>query len=346
MKNIKIKEVYVRWFGIPLVALLSVFSIEHARQGVFWREYLIGLSFTTLYWNGAFLIFMMYRRLYPNISETTKRLTITIISLVIWLTFGGLPLKLVFGYMELRHIFNMESYLETLPFNMMIGFFVGSLYEGAFFFEKYKETFRINEQLKNQQIRTQLEVLQNQMSPHFLFNSLNTLTTLIAESQEVAIDFTQNLSEVYRYILKNKDRELVRLEEEIDFAKSYVFLLKMRYPDNLTVDFNVPDVFLSTNIAPLTIQMLLENAIKHNIVSKSKPLHIDVYIENGRSIVVKNNLQLKSALEKSTKTGLTNIKNRYAYFGNKQIDIISTTRNFMVAVPLIDLIEDNQLSIT
>ncbi|MEQ8241120.1 MAG: hypothetical protein RIA69_18025, partial [Cyclobacteriaceae bacterium] len=89
-----------------------------------------------------------------------------------------------------------------------------------------------------------------------------------------------------------------------------------------------------------------ENAIKHNIVSKSKPLHIDVYIENGRSIVVKNNLQLKSALEKSTKTGLTNIKNRYAYFGNKQIDIISTTRNFMVAVPLIDLIEDNQLSIT
>jgi len=346
MQNIKIKEVYVRWLGIPLVALLSVFFIEHARTGVFWREYLIGLSFTALYWNGAYLIFMMYRKLYPNISETAKRLIITIISLVAWLTIGGLPLKLLYGYVEFNQVFQFSSYLQTLPFNIMIGFFVGSIYEGSFFFEKYKETFRINEQLKNQQIRTQLEVLQNQMSPHFLFNSLNTLTTLIAESQEVAIDFTQNLSEVYRYILRNKERELVRLEEEIDFTKSYVFLLKMRYPDNLTVDFNVPNKFLITNIAPLTIQMLVENAIKHNIVSKSKPLHIDVYIENGLSIIVKNNLQLKSALEKSTKTGLKNIKNRYAYFGNKEIDIISTAKNFIVAVPLIDLIEDNQLNVT
>jgi len=344
MKNIQIKEIHVRWLGIPVVAFLAVFSLEHARNEEFFRAYLVSLAFTAVYWNGAYLIFMLFRKLYPALVYTVKRLVISILALLTWMTFGGVPLKVLFGYMDISEILDYHGYLATLPFNLMIGFFVSSIYEGVFFFEKYKEAFRQNEQLKNQQIRTQFEVLQNQMSPHFLFNSLNTLTTLIAENQDVAIDFTQNLSEVYRYILKNKERELVHLSEEIEFAMSYVFLLKMRFPDNLSVEFKVPHDYLSMNIAPLTLQMLIENAIKHNIVSKSKPLHIDVYIENGKSIVVKNNLQLKSSLEKSTKTGLANIKNRYAYFGNKEIDIITTAKNYRVAVPLINLLEDKHLN--
>ncbi len=175
------------------------------------------------------------------------------------------------------------------------------------------------------------------MSPHFLFNSLNTLTTLIAENQKTAIDFTEKLSEVYRYILQNREKELVSLKDELDFVRSYVFLLQMRYPENLSVDFSIDERHLKQSIPPLTLQILVENAIKHNAISKAHPLKIDIYVDNGKSVVVRNNLQLKKTIEKSTKTGLSNIRKRYQYFGKRNIDIINTATNFLVAAPLLDL---------
>ncbi|MEL7002261.1 MAG: histidine kinase, partial [Bacteroidota bacterium] len=226
------------------------------------------------------------------------------------------------------------------PQNMIAAFVVGSVYENVYFFEQWHKTIRLNEELKNQQIRTQFEVLQNQMSPHFLFNSLNTLTTLIAEDQNIAIEFTEKLSEVYRYILQNREKELIELKDELAFVEAYVFLLKMRYPENLHVEFNVDNQYLPRHIAPLTIQMLVENAIKHNVVSKANPLFIEIYVENGRSIIVKNNLQQKKVIAKSTKTGLSNIRKRYQYFGKEGVDVITTAHNFMVAIPLLNVIKE------
>ena len=342
MNNIRIREVYVRWAGIPFVAALATFTMKHPDPIPLWLNYLYALGFTTLYWNGAYLIFIGFRRLFPHISQTAKRLVITIACLTAWMSVGGIPLKISFGLMSIQDITRWEEYVEYMAFNFAVAFFIGILYETAFFFEKWKEAIRLNEQLKNQQIRTQFEVLQNQMSPHFLFNSLNTLTTLIAENQQTAIEFTQKLSEVYRYILQNKERELVTLGEELEFARNYVFLLKIRYPDNLYVEYNVDEAFLHTSIAPLTLQILIENAIKHNVVSKAHPLTIEVYVDNGKSVVVKNNLQVKRAIEKSTKTGLANISKRYEYLGNRKIDIIVTQKNYMVGVPLIDVLEEKQ----
>jgi len=238
---------------------------------------------------------------------------------------------------SLSFAFSLDNILNKLPKNLIPTAIIGSLYENAYFFDKWKSQIQANEALKNQQVRTQFEVLQNQMSPHFLFNSLNTLTTIIAEDQNIAIQFTEKLSEVYRYILQNREKELVKLDEELEFVKNYVFLLQIRYPENLKVDFRIDDAFLETSVPPLTLQMLVENAIKHNIISKSKPLKIDIYVENGKSIIVKNNLQTKNTVEKSTKTGLSNIKERYAYFGQRNIDIITTRDNYMVAVPILDI---------
>lgn len=343
MKNFRLKEIYVRWLGIPVVGLFAALSTDHAIPLPFAEEYLYGLAFTALYWNGAFMIFMGFRKVFTDIRDTGKRLSITISVLILWMMLGGTPLKLLFGFMTFGEIFTLSAYDDYIIFNLIAGFTIGMLYETVFFFENWKEAFRQNEQLKNQQIRTQFEVLQNQMSPHFLFNSLNTLTTLIAENQEVAIEFTQKLSEVYRYILQNRDKELVPLNEELEFAQNYVFLLKMRYPDNLHVSYQIDPSYFKTSIAPLTLQILIENAIKHNVVSKAHPLHIEVYVENGKSIVVKNNLQMKQAIEKSTKTGLVNISKRYEYLGNRKIDVIVTAKNYLVGVPLITLYEEKEL---
>ncbi len=340
----KLKEVHIRWIGIPIVALIANGTeADHMSNEPFWYTYFISLCFTAVYWNGACFFIYRYRRVFPEISRTAKRLSFTALGIIFWMTFAGIPVKLLFDLCTVSELFKVSAHTEFLPFNFVAATVVTLGYEAFYFFEKWKEQFTLNQQLKNQQIRTQYEVLQNQMSPHFLFNSLNTLTTIIPENADAAVSFTEKLSEVYRYILQNKDRELVSLKEEIDFVKSYLFLLRMRYPDNLSVDFKLADKYLDLTIPPLTLQMLAENAIKHNVVSKAKPLHIDIYIENGKSVVVKNNLQRKDSLDKSTKTGLENIRKRYSILGQKEIDVITSATNFMVAVPLIDLLEERDL---
>lgn len=343
----KLREIHIRLIGILMVAVIATFNDgdDHMGDKPLWFHYVISLCFTAVYWNGACFFIYRYRKIFPEISRTGKRLLFTALGIILWMTFAGIPVKLIFGVCTVAEAFTIEEHIEFIPFNFVAATVITLGYEAFYFFDKWKEQFTLNQQLKNQQIRTQYEVLQNQMSPHFLFNSLNTLTTIIPENADAAVSFTEKLSEVYRYILQNKDRELVSLKEEVDFVKSYLFLLRMRYPDNLSVDFKIEERYLDLTIPPLTLQMLAENAIKHNVVSKAKPLHIDIYIENGKSVVVKNNLQRKDALDKSTKTGLDNIRKRYSIMGGKEIDVITSATNFMVAVPLIDLLEEKDLKL-
>lgn len=338
----EIKETHIRWMGIPLVALALIPIVKDTSEPL-WINFLHSLTFTLVLWNGAFFIFKFFRKKYPEIRQTPRRLFLTLISLYAFIIITDPLICVLLKLRPLQDVLSGEVFFEYTGISLMTCTFIGTMYETAYFFGRWKETFQLNEQLKNQQIRTQFEVLQNQMSPHFLFNSLNTLTTLIAENQELAIDFTQKLSDVYRYILQNKDRELVTLADELEFAKDYLFLLKMRFPDNLAADFRVDPAYHSMHIAPLTIQMLIENSIKHNVVSKAHPLKIDIYVEKGNSIVVKNNLQQKNVIEKSTKTGLVNIQKRYEYLGNRKIDIITTAKNYMVAIPLIQLTEEKTM---
>lgn len=336
----KLREVHIRWIGIPIVAIFAMFATGIHEEISLWANYAISIVFTAVYWNGACFIIFYFRKKYPEISRVRRRLISSAVFIIIWMTVGGIPVKLLMGDTALEDLLTMKEYMPYMPFNFTAAIIVSLSYEATYFFEKWKEQFRINEQLKNQQIKTQYEVLQNQMSPHFLFNSLNTLASIIPDDSDAAVSFTEKLSEVYRYILNNKDRELVKLEEELDFVKSYMFLLKMRYPDNLSYEFSLDPQYLGLTIPPLTLQMLVENAIKHNIVSKARPLHVEIYVENGKSVIVKNNLQRKESLEKSTKTGLDNIRKRYSILGKREIDVITSATNFMVAVPLIDLMEE------
>ncbi len=335
-------ERYIRWIGIPVVAFLPYFLVDHSDHHgfTFWENYGISVVFTAVFWNGAFLIFLLYRLKFPKISQTARRLTLIILTMILFILVTTPIIKLVLGLSTWESLKDLSDLFAFLPVTILISVFIGSIYEGAFFFDKWKKTIRINEELKNQQIRTQLEVLQNQMSPHFLFNSLNALTTLIAEDQETAIEFTQKLSEVYRYILQNKQRELVLLSEELEFAGSYVYLLQMRYPKNLKVEFKISDHARDQFIAPMTLQMLIENAIKHNVISYTDPLGITIMTDAENQIIVENNFQPKSIVQKGTKTGLANIRNRYSFFGNKEIVVSNSKDYFTVKVPLINLIRE------
>ncbi|MEO5775337.1 MAG: 2TM domain-containing protein [Flavobacterium sp.] len=180
----------------------------------------------------------------------------------------------------------------------------------------------------------QFESLKNQIDPHFLFNSLNVLSSLIEENPDNAQKFTTSLSKIYRYVLEQKDKELVPVSEELAFAKTYMNLLKMRFENSITyeipTDFNNDDA----RVVPLSLQLLLENTIKHNVVSEQKPLHIKIYIENNY-LIVENNLQKKEVLQDRRGVGLQNIVNRYGLISERKMHIEESPSLFRVKIPIL-----------
>jgi LytS/YehU family sensor histidine kinase len=200
------------------------------------------------------------------------------------------------------------------------------------FFKNWKEAAVQQEKLKREQLALQYETLKSQVNPHFLFNNLNSLTSLISSNPGKAIDFVKKLSEVYRYVLDQKDQELVRLETEMEFVNSYIFLQKIRFGENLEVQIGkFPKNVL---VIPLSIQMLVENAIRHNEISDRNPLKIHINSDDKPYLTIENRLQKKSGSE-GTGLGLQNIVDRYAFFSEKKVIISEGQEKFAVSIPLL-----------
>ena len=197
-----------------------------------------------------------------------------------------------------------------------------------------RSTLLAAEILKRKNIQFKFEVLKNQISPHFLFNTLSTLIYLIPENAVLAEQYTRHLSSVYLYILTSRDKELVRLSEEIDFINSYIYLISIRFDDNVKVDIDIEKEKLEYHLPLLSLQLLVENAIKHNTISSRKPLFISIK-NDGDSIVIQNNLQKKLTLVSSTKIGLKNIISRYVLVTDEKVEVVQSDKHFTVKLPLI-----------
>ena len=206
---------------------------------------------------------------------------------------------------------------------------------GFHFFNKWQETELKKEKLEKEKATVQYDNLKNQLNPHFLFNSLTSLNALIFENPTLASEFLQQLSKVYRYVLENKDKTLVTLATEVKFVANYVHLLKARFDEGIEVNIEIDDMVSDKQILPVTLQILIENAIKHNSTSKNTPLRINIYAQDGY-LVVKNNLQIKKAVENSNKQGLENLRNLYTYLIEKEIQIKQDSSSFAVMIPLIE----------
>lgn len=195
-----------------------------------------------------------------------------------------------------------------------------------------KRKQRDNE-MQKENLSNQLAALKAQINPHFLFNSFNTLSTLIDENQEAAVEYVERLSDFYRSMLQYRDVEVIPVQEELELVKVYAFLLKKRFGKNFQIDFNVENI--QAYLAPLSLQILVENAVKHNVISKSKPLKVSIDLEDDNYITVSNNIQRKLNLEPSTNFGLQSLKRRYELIGNNKLRIEETKNNFRVSLPLI-----------
>lgn len=237
------------------------------------------------------------------------------------------------------HSFSLKENFTPLKLNLMYCWLVNLLYHLInsiiFYFKEYKSTSLQAEQLKRITVQAELQLIKNQINPHFLFNNLNVLSALIMKDNNEANRFIEEFSKVYRYILSNHDKELVELKTELDFIKPYIFLLEKRFGEGLLIKINIDESHKEQYIIPASLQMLIENAIKHNVVSRNKPLIIEVHANGNNKIVISNNLQAKQTLENSTGIGLQNIVKRYRLVSNKEVTFHRNENIFSVTLPLL-----------
>jgi sensor histidine kinase YesM len=227
-----------------------------------------------------------------------------------------------------------DELLLTLAM-VCISLLVVSIELAIFLLNKWRMSLAQLERFKKENIEFHLEMLKTQVNPHFLFNNLNALSSLIYTNQDTAAEFVRQLAKVYRYVLENRAKEIISLDEELTFLEAYIYLVDLRFGHNLRIHVNLPDPTQRFAIAPLTLQMLIENAIKHNIVSQKKPLDVFILQENGY-LVVQNLLQLKPVKEFSSKIGLKNIVSRYRFITDKPVEIVEDGRTFTVRIPLVE----------
>ncbi len=264
----------------------------------------------------------------------------------LWITgLGGVAITML-GILWIRITTNIgfegESWEEFVDGERPIFYVVALLitivvtvFFHAFYFYKSWQEKKVKEQkIIAGSASARFDALKNQLDPHFLFNSLNVLTSLIEEEPEQAQKFTTSLSKVYRYVLEQKNKDLVTVDEELNFARTYVRLLKMRFEDSIVFDIPENCSNPEAKIVPLSLQLLLENAVKHNIVTASKPLYLKVYEEDGM-LIVSNNLQEKQVVKKSSGVGLQNIRQRYNILTDREVTINKTPSQFSVGLPML-----------
>lgn len=271
----------------------------------------------------------------PWYTKVSKRLIIQ----TLWIAFFVLVM-VSFFWTIILFILPYEDPLLPLKRGIIIGSLISIVlsmfYTGVYFFEQWGRSRLDAEKLKGEILHSQIVTLKNQVSPHFLFNSLNTLSNLISEDQNRATEFVLKLASVYRYVLQSLDSELVDLETELTAMRAYAYLQQTRFGDSLKINVHIPDRCKQMYTAPFTLQILLENAIKHNIISKAKPLTVDIFVEDDTTLIVKNNLQRKSSVQYGTGVGLKNIASRYALLDKKIVEFRETKSEFTIALPLLE----------
>jgi sensor histidine kinase YesM len=313
--------------------LLTYFSCPNCIHS-FLRFCIISLvsSITWFFiWLGNSMLGGFINKKYSWTEEPIKRFIIGSVTTIVYTLLMVVILLELFAI--IFHFDYGDQYKYSIYSSIVITILISLFLHSRSFLISWRKAIIDGERLQKESIVARYESLKSQVNPHFLFNSLNALTNLVYEDPDKAVKFIKQLSEVYRYVLDTRDREVVAVEEELSFLDSYLFLQKIRFGDNLQSQINVSSA--KAHIAPLALQMLIENAIKHNIVSSDDPLMVNIF-ERDDYIFVENNLQKKSTLgEPSSGMGLENICKRYEFLSDRKVEIVKSEDKFSVKLPLI-----------
>lgn len=324
-----------------LNVLVSIVLMVIFMRGAFhsWTSvastFLWTFSICTTQWLGLEFVYSMVDRRISWIEAPVKKTIAQIVSFLIYSASAFILVQFVNFYVW-RNIAPQLSWpfiVDSLPSTLIISLFLSLIFTASGFLRAWKQSFLQAEKLKVEMLAYKYESLRNQINPHFLFNSLNVLSDLVYDDQTLAVKFIRQLSDLFRYVLDSRDKELVPLSEELDFMRSYLFLLKTRFEEKLIVGLNI-QAEADDFIVPMTLQLLVENAVKHNEVSEAFPLRISIR-KNGDYIEVENILKPKQVGEDSKKTGLKNIIQQFAFFSDQPVEILPSETKFLVRVPIL-----------
>ncbi len=269
-----------------------------------------------------------------------KRITIGLASSALVSSIVCIIMMIVFGMLQGNSFTEVTQWLyskQSLPIIQRV-LWISMTIATIFYvinYIKFSQNKKIAQQKeKVVQVSVENDALKSQIGPHFLFNSLNVLNGLIAENQDKAQEFVSELSLIYRYVLEQKEKQLVILEDELNFGKTYLNLVQKRFEDGLQFSIEIPEQSKSLYLVPLSLQILLENCVKHNAITSQNPLMISVFLENDY-LVIQNSIVKKNQLLPSTKTGLQNIIKRYAKITSRKVDVLNNENQFTVKLPLL-----------
>jgi len=326
-------------------AALSIFIIFAITTGVLDERHsfpalfcwVFSISFTQ--WIGLQFIHGYLDRRISWIETPVRKTFIEILAFLGYSTSAFILMQFLNYYLWLgiQPIKSWGGIIRSLPYTLLISLIISLIFTSVGFFRAWKKSLVQSEKLKVEMMAYKYESLRNQINPHFLFNSLNVLSDLVYDDQDLAVKFIRQMSDLFRYVLDSRDKELVPLNDELEFISSFTFLLKTRFEDKLIIE-NEVKADSADYIVPMTLQLLIENAVKHNEVSEAFPLRISLrrsvdYLE------VENIIHPKSVSEKSMKTGLKNIIQQFNFFSDQPIEIIHSEESFLVRIPILRMTE-------
>jgi sensor histidine kinase YesM len=330
-------------FFIGILVFIVVSLIEYAngynvlKSSNFWYRFWYNqlysvVLYTTNMFYFSYLLKRYERKLF-HINGLIKGVVGAVIITVVSIFFLRMFSEIVIDGKTFDSYITSEK-IQYYQISFLISLVVTGIFYAVYYY-RYKQESKVKEQkIIAGTASAKYDALKNQLDPHFLFNSLNVLTSLIEENPEAATKFTTALSKVYRYVLEQKNKDLVTVEEELNFAKLYMSLIKMRFEDSIV--FTIPDLIINpeARVVPLSLQLLLENAVKHNQVTPSKKLHISIVEQDG-NLIITNNLQPKQVMRESSGVGLRNIRQRYQLLTDRPVVINEDKLQFSIAIPIL-----------
>lgn len=342
---------FITLFWISLTTSMFFFFVFTDEKNIenFVLTILISFIYSFVLGVGNWGINDFLNKKFPWSEATTKRAIISIVSILI----ANIILVYFCNYLNfvvIQKAATTEEYFSGKYnfinwFTINVALLISAFLHAKSFMEELKKTSKkevVEQKLIAKSANAQFESLKNQLDPHFLFNSLNVLSSLIDENPKQAQKFTASMSKIYRYVLEQKDKELVTVEDEIEFAKTYCELLKTRFENSVDFEFDVRNEDLKRLVVPLSLQLLLENCIKHNFATSSKPLIIKVFSEND-TLCIENNLQVREQMKESAGIGLANIVQRYSLLTKRNVFIEKSEDYFKVKLPML-LVKPNTIS--
>lgn len=337
----KLNDRWLRIIGILVVALVANFVFYQPDNGPEDIGWFHALLISLIEWTVLLEVnrqgMLLARRHYPRLNQTRKRILLELSWFVVATIIQRVTVTYIYDVTQFwgyplpggtYWVTTLVSFLFTLP--------IAAIYEGQHLYRQWWATYYEAEQLKKENLQSQLDSLKAQINPHFLFNSLSTLLSLVTEDARQAERFIEELASVYRYVLQTNEQPLTTLDNELQFIRAYFNLLQMRFGRSVELDVQTDERLNSFLIPPLTLQLLVENAVKHNVALPSRPLLIRIYTDEANNLFVVNTLRKKQNVVPSNRTGLANITTKYRLLKQPEVVVRQTPDCFQVIIPLIE----------